>query len=265
MRTIVTTSHKPDPRSVAIAGWAAEVLNTEFVDRSRMSLDDLKIKCNTDNIMVVANGDIKLYSSRGEYFFHPSMSVPRIKAIRQGKSDHMVAAMALQPGDSVLDCTLGLGSDAIVASFIAGPEGQVTGIEAVPEIALIVKHGMANFRTESQPLKSAMVRIQVECALYEQYLAGLPDQAFDIVYFDPMFRHPRMKSSSMEPLRGIVKDDPLSPDAVREAIRVAGKRVVMKENSFSKEFARLGFNSIVGGRYSPVAFGVIEKRGQDYE
>ena len=260
MQTIVTTSHKSDPRSEAIAGWAAEVLNSEFVDRSRMSLDDLKIKYNAENIIVVANGEIKLYSPQGEYFFHPSMSVPRIKAIRQGKSDHMIAAMALKPGGSVLDCTLGLGSDAIVASFAAGPEGLVTGIEAVPEIALIVKHGMANYITESQTLKSAIERIRVECALYEQYLTGIPDQAFDIVYFDPMFRHPRLKSSSMEPLRGIVRYDPLSPDAVREALRVARKRVVMKENNFSCEFARLGFSAVIGGRYSPVAFGVIEKQ-----
>ncbi len=260
MQTIVTTSHKPDPRSVAIGGWAAEILNSEFVDRSRMSLEDLKIKHNAENIIVVANGDMKLYSPRGEYFFHPSMSVPRIKAIKQGKSDHMIAAMDLEPGDSVLDCTLGLGSDAIVASFAAGTEGMVTGIEAVPEIALIVKHGMANYITESQALKSAMARIRVECALYEQYLTGIPDQAFDIVYFDPMFRHPRLKSSSMEPLRGIVKYDPLSRDAVREALRVAQKRVVMKENTFSQEFARLGFSTVIGGRYSPVAFGIIEKQ-----
>ena len=260
MQTIVTTSHKPDPCSVAIGRWAAEVLNSEFIDRSRMSLEDLKIKHNAENIIVVANGDMKLYSPRGEYFFHPSMSVPRIKAIKQGKSDHMIAAMALKPGDSVLDCTLGLGSDAIVASFAAGTEGLVTGIEAVPELALIVKHGMANYQSESQALKSAMERIRVECALYEQYLTGIPDLAFDIVYFDPMFRHPRLKSSSMEPLRGIVKYDPLSPKAVKDALRVARKRVVMKENNFSQEFARLGFSTVIGGRYSPVAFGIIEKQ-----
>ncbi|MBU7005177.1 class I SAM-dependent methyltransferase [Phosphitispora fastidiosa] len=260
MQTIVTTSHKPDPRSVVIGVWAAEVLKTEFVERSRMSLEALKIKHNAENIIVVANGDMKLYSSRGEYFFHPSMSVPRIKAIKQGKSDHMIAAMALKPGGSVLDCTLGLGSDAIVASFAAGPEGLVTGIEAVPELALLVKHGMANYQSESLALKSAVERIRVECAFYEQYLTGIPDQAYDVVYFDPMFRHPRLKSSSMEPLRGIVKYDPLSPEAVQEALRVARERVVMKENNFSQEFARLGFRAVIGGRYSPVAFGIIEKQ-----
>lgn len=31
---------------------------------------------------------------------------------------------------SFLDCSLGLGSDSIVASFIVGESGSVTGIEA---------------------------------------------------------------------------------------------------------------------------------------
>ncbi|WP_418792479.1 class I SAM-dependent methyltransferase [Phosphitispora sp. TUW77] len=262
MQTIVTTSHKPDPRSMEIAMWAAEQLKSEFVERRRMSLNDLKIINNAENIIVVANSELKLYSSHGIYFFHPSMSVPRIKAIKQGKSDHMIEAMSVHPGDRVLDCTLGLGSDAIVASFVSGPEGQVTGIEATSEIALIVKHGLGNYNSESHSLKSAMERIQVKCALYEHYLTEIPERSYDIVYFDPMFRQPRMRSSSMEPLRGIVKHDPLSPEAVKEAVRVARKRVVMKENSFSKEFARLGFSKVIGGRYSPVAFGVIEKEAE---
>jgi len=36
-------------------------------------------------------------------------------------------------------------------------------------------------------------------------------------------------------------------------------RVVMKEHRGSDEFARLGFKLVDGGKYSSIAFGVIEK------
>ncbi|MGP1407976.1 MAG: class I SAM-dependent methyltransferase, partial [Selenomonas sp.] len=51
---------------------------------------------------------------------------------------------------------------------------------------------------------------------------------------------------------------PVSLFAVAEACRVAKRRVVLKENSRSLEFARLGFSKIAGGKYSPVHYGVID-------
>ena len=258
MKTIVTTSHKPDSEAVEMALTTALALNSEFVDRNRMSLEDLRRKYDTENIIVAANSILRLHTPQGEYFFHPSMSVPRIKAIRQGENDNMVDAMSLMPGDMVLDCTLGLGADAIVSGFVTGPAGIVVGIEAVPELALIVKQGLNNYVTESRVLRKAMDRISVECCPHEQYLDTLPENSFDVVYFDPMFRYPRTKSSSMAPLRGIVKYDPLTKHSIEEAIRVARKRVVMKENRFSREFKRLGFTNISGGKYSPVVFGIID-------
>lgn len=260
MRTIVTTSHEAENAIEDLAKNAALILQVPFVERSRLSLAHLKQQYGAENIIVAYEGAYKLYTELGEFMFHPSMSVPRIKSIKQGRGDHMVEAMALKPGDTVLDCTLGLGADAIVSSFVTGRLGQVVAIESSPELAFIVSIGLKRYPSDSAILQEAMAGIEVICSSYQRYLENLADNSFDIVYFDPMFRFPRKKSSSMQPLRGIVNSEPTDSGAVSEAVRVARQRVVLKENSFSKEFSRLGFNKIVGGRYSPVAFGVIEKQ-----
>ncbi len=259
-RTIVTTSHKPDDKTLVMARQASCILEADFVNRERLPLEQLRDKYNAENILVINRGQIKLHTRAGEYFFHPSMSVPRVKAIREGKPDHMVQAMDLKEGDTVLDCTLGLGADAIVAAFVAGPSGRVVGVEKSPELAYVVKYGMAHYSEGgSKPVREAMARVDVCCADSEGFLRELPDNSFDVVYFDPMFRYPRRKSSSMQPLRTVVETAPLNRLMISEALRVARQRVVMKENSFSKEFARLGFTQIYGGKNSPVAFGVIGK------
>ena len=103
-----------------------------------------------------------------------------------------------------------------------------------------------------------MRRISVVNEDYLDYLRQQPDNSVDVVYFDPMFRKPLTASSSISPLRGVADHRPLSEDAVVEAFRVARLRVVMKEASGSGEFARLGFHSLVGGKYSKVHYGVIE-------
>ncbi len=262
-RTVVTTSHRPDNESVNAAMTAAAELKTVFVERNRMSLARIREKYGIENVLVVTGREVKLFTPLGEYFFHPSMSVPRLKAIKQGKPDHMVEAMSLKPGDWVLDCTLGLASDAIVAAAVAGPNGRVVGVEICPELAYMVRIGLKNYCTETKILKEAVSRVEVWTGDCNCYLAELPDRSFDIVYFDPMFRYPRIKSSSMEPLRGIMNSEPIHPTMIREAVRVARKRVVMKENWFSKEFERLGFLRVTGGKYSPVAYGIIDRREGD--
>lgn len=50
----------------------------------------------------------------------------------------MVEAMDLKPKMSVLDCTLGLGTDATVASYIVGENGKVVGLESATLIYLIL-------------------------------------------------------------------------------------------------------------------------------
>ena len=258
-KAIVTTGHKVKDASVKLAMETAERLGLSFVRRGNASLEELKERQAADFVLVAKKGGLRLETPEGELFFHPNMAQLRVKNLRLGKPDHMVEAMGLQPGMRVLDCTLGLGADAIVASFAVGDGGSVTGLEASPLIAAVVGYGLAHFVAENYPIQEAMRRIQTVQTDYLAYLKAQPDASVDVVYFDPMFRHPLRESVQLAPLRTSADHRPVSLGAMEEAKRVARQRVVLKENSRSLEFARLGFAKIAGGKYSHVHYGIWEK------
>lgn len=207
--------------------------------------------------LVAQKQGLVISDGRSSVFFHPGMAQVRIKQMAGGETDRMVEAMGLRPGMTVLDCTLGLGSDAIVASYAVGTGGQVTGLEAVGPLAFLVRYGLDHYPAAGR-LAGAMVRIEVIGADHRALLPTLRDGSYDVVYFDPMFRRPVLHSPGIAPLRGLAEAAPLERGAVEEALRVARHRVVMKERRDSPEFERLGFRVAEGGRYSPVAFGVRE-------
>lgn len=261
MDLIVTTAQQPSACIVQTAKHMAAALNVPFIERNRHSLAAIREQYKVSNIIVAAvNGPI-VHTGNGEYFFHLSMAELRIKNLLNGKHDHMVAAMGLAAGMSVLDCTLGLATDAIVASFVAGEDGLVVGLENSPIIAMITRLGLQNFVLEPQPehdITSALRRIKVENADYFHYLLALPDCSFDVVYFDPMFRHPIYKSSNLNPIRNLADNRSLTLEAVKEACRIARQKVVIKEAAGSGEFSRLGITTIVGGKYSSIKYGIID-------
>lgn len=258
-KIIVTTSQRPSDECLKLAHVAAERLGGVFVQRAKMSLAKIRDEYGVPFVVVAKSGELVLDSDDGEFFFHPSMAHVRIKNLRHGASDHLIEALGAKSGMSILDCTLGLGSDAIVESFSVGEVGRVVGLEASPVIFGVVRFGLAHYAGENDAVTSAMRRVEVVHADYMDYLASLPDDSFDAVYFDPMFRHPLTKSASMHPLRAFADMRPLSHEAIGEALRVARRRVVMKENSMSREFERLGFAEFVGGKYSKIRFGVMRK------
>ncbi len=261
MDLIVTTAGQPSACVVQTAKQMAAALNAPFVERNRQSLAAIREQYKVSNIIVAAVDGPIVHTSNGEYFFHLSMAELRIKNLLNGKHDHMVAAMGLAAGMSVLDCTLGLATDAIVASFVTGESGQVVGLESSPIIALITRLGLQNFALEPQPeydITSALRRIKVENADYFQYLLAVPDCSFDVVYFDPMFRQPIYKSSNLHPIRNLADNRSLTPEAVEQACRIARQKVVIKEAAGSGEFSRLGITTIVGGKYSSIQYGIID-------
>lgn len=251
---IVTTTVKAAAERAERARAAAAELGCAYVERRKLALPLLQEQHQAENILVVQNEGFVLHTSGGEFFFHPSMAELRLLQVARGNGDHMADALGLQPGMRVLDCTLGLGSDALVASRIVGPTGYVCGLEISKLTSFISAHGLRDFlamRADSAP-------IDVQNADYEDYLKQLPDDSFDVVFFDPMFRQPIRSSSQLKPLRVLADHRPLSAAALAEACRVAKRRVVVKEVRGSAEFERLGIRTICGGRYSRVQFGVIE-------
>lgn len=257
-KIIVTTARKPSANAENLAISTAEKLGLKFIAREDFSLDALRKIHGAENILLVRNKLLSLVTADGEIFFHPNTAHLRIKNLRLGKGDRLISAAKIKTGDKILDCTLGLGSDAIVESFVVGETGSVTALEINPALAELVRFGLKNFADDTPHVLSAMRRVEVITASYTDFLKTAADKSFDVVYFDPMFRHALEKSSGINPIRAVADHSPLEPDSVREACRVARRYVIMKENARSLEFARLGFKISGGGKYSPIAFGVIE-------
>ncbi|MHB8171105.1 MAG: class I SAM-dependent methyltransferase [Thermincolia bacterium] len=257
MDFIITTAGNGDGDTWKTARELAVSLDKPAVLREKHSLETLRAEHGVVNLLVVGRNKISLVTPQGEYYFHPSMAKLRIKQLARGLTDPMVEAMVLQPGDTILDCTLGLAADALVSSYVTGPRGCVVGLEGVKILAALVEKGLQTYRDTNPEVTVAARRIEVQAIHHLEYLICLPDNSFDVVYFDPMFRRPRIKSSSMNTLREITMVDSISPEAIYHAQRVARKRVILKETNGSLEFSRLGFLQVQGGKYSPVAYGVI--------
>lgn len=255
----MTTSLRPTREQMLLARSLAGEIGVPFISREKRSIPALAEEYAANAVVVVTARRVSCFVEGVEFFFHPCMASLRIKEIKAGKTDQMIKAMELRPGDSVLDCTLGLAVDAIVASFVVGPGGLVVGLEASSVIKALVRHGLSTYREASPDVIDSMRRIKVEHADHREYLAGLPDRSFDVVYFDPMFRRPGLKSSAMNALRPLARHDSVSPETIEEAWRVARRRVVLKENRLSPEFSRLGFRVVQGGKHSPIAYGVLNK------
>ncbi|MCX7781602.1 MAG: protein-L-isoaspartate O-methyltransferase, partial [Negativicutes bacterium] len=132
---VVTTVYDPTAALEEAAQRWARLLHAPFVARGRTSLKAIMETHGTSLVLVGAQEGPVVYTPGGRYFFHLSMAELRIKNLRNGKHDHMITAMKLKKGMSVLDCTLGLTTDAIVASFDLGKDGLLVGLEHSPIIA----------------------------------------------------------------------------------------------------------------------------------
>jgi len=255
---IVTTAQKQNERLVTKAIEISQELEVTYVPRRDRSLQRMYEEENTNEVLVVLQKQLKWYVNGIEdpFFFHPGLSVVRIKRLLRGDNDIMVQACQLQPGDSFLDCTLGLAADAIVASFVVGDEGRVLGVESQNVVAFLVQQGLKEVQLFPE-IDQASRRIKVISEHHLSFLHSMPDKSMDIVYFDPMFRRGIEESSSVGQLRLFANLDPLSETVMEQAKRVARKRIVLKERKDSGEFERLGF-SIVSRENMGVAYGVLE-------
>ena len=111
----------------------------------------------------------------------------RVSGLRAGSADRLVNVAGLRAGDSMLDCTCGLGADAIVAAHAVGESGIVVTLESSAMLAAMVSHGMKHYDDGFALLVRAMRRVAVINAEYQGVLPLLSEGSWDVVYFDPMF------------------------------------------------------------------------------
>lgn len=260
MTFFVSTSLHPTQAQEELGKRIAGEEDVIFIPRGKTPLENLFEEAGMDQVILVTRSGLRFQSQQGQtFFFHPNLSLLRIKNLLKQQPDPFVTLFKMKKGQSVLDCTLGMGADAIVSSFLVGDAGKVVALESQPVIAVIVKQGLLQYHSPIKPLEEAMRRIQVCRTNYHSYLRELSDNQFDFVLFDPMFEQTVQASSAMQMLKQLANHQPLNAEAIEEALRVCKDKVMVKGRS--KNLNHLGIPIVK--KAGKVSWGVLMKRGQN--
>jgi len=260
IKTIVTTAGRPDDLSMVLADFVCDTLHFSFVSRNKRSIRKISEEMQA-NVIVAGKNRYDYYAlgANEPFFFHPNSAAFRLKRVARGEIEPFLEAVQLEKNDTFLDCTLGLGADAMLAAFIIGESGRVVGLEADPNVAFIVGHGMNTYDTSELPLTACMRQIEVVQEEAIAYLKLQPDNAFDVVYMDPMFEEIIEESNNFQALRTAGAHIMLTDEWVSEAKRVAKKRVVLKAHFRSGWFEKYHFTRMARVT-SKFHYGVILKQ-----
>ncbi|UUI28737.1 class I SAM-dependent methyltransferase [Bacillus subtilis] len=254
---MITTSYRPSEHTIKTAKQLSKELNMPFCGRNKQTVENL-LKSAERDLLVVGKERFELYTKQGaKFFFHPNTAMFRAKRFIRGEQEPMLRAAGLSEGDTFLDCTLGLGSDAIIASMAVGETGSVVGIEKNSLVSVLVRTGLHSWETGIEELQAAMRRIQVKNGDCFEYIKQLPDNSVDVVYFDPMFHEPVETSDGIAPLRDLAEDSVLDRGCIKEAVRAARKSVVLKDHWKSPRFEQFGFN-VMKRKTALFHYGVIQ-------
>ncbi|MGE8204242.1 class I SAM-dependent methyltransferase [Heyndrickxia sp. NPDC080065] len=254
---IVTTAGRTEEFMIDEAKIIAKELNIPFIPRKKRSIEIMQQLFQSDCI-VVGKNRLELYPLYSEkpFFFHPNSASFRIKRLNKGEKDPFIEAAKLSPGMTILDCTMGLASDSIVASFVVGKKGKVRAIEANKYLYFLVNKGLEKWESELEEMNQAMRRIETKNANYLDVLKELPEKSVDVIYFDPMFEEKILSSDGISSLRQFALYSNLNEDVLSEAKRVAKQRIILKDHFRSKRFDQYGFEVFIR-KSAKFHFGII--------
>lgn len=250
MQMIVTTSHKPERRQVVEALELARRLKVRYVSRRHL------VRRKGETVVVVESKGISALKDDKRLFFHPSLAVIRRSNIKSGERDYLIESLSLNGDESVLDCTLGLGSEAIlIAHFLT--KGKVVGLEKSKIVQIVVEDGIKRVDNVPKWVAEAVKRIEILNADYKEYVRSTKEK-FDCVYVDPMFEHPSCNSPAMDNLRPFVDNSTVDVSDLEFMKKITRKRIVVKARWNDSIFERYEFNRVMGSPKSGISYGVIE-------
>jgi hypothetical protein len=252
VRIAITTSLHPTGAEVDRARAAAARWGLAYAPRERGALAEVRARLAVDGLLVLTDRSAGLFLDAETRAWSPGMGALRAKRVgrllgaasRAGgtERDPFFEAAGILPGDAVLDCTLGLGADALVAAVAAGPGGRVVGIEGSAALAAWVGEGLARSTLPGAD------RIEVQAGDHAERLRALPARSFDVVCFDPMFRHARAQPGGFDVVRALADARPLAGETVELARRVARRWVLVKDGAPGWDLARLGLTPLPSAR-----------------
>ena len=202
-------------------------------------------------VLGVNRADLHLPVRGGVRSFRASvgMAFLRLLRARKGEVDPLVQMAGLTWGETVLDATLGLGGDAVIAANATGM--QVIGLEVSPVLAAFAMAGLLRL---PEPGREPGRRIEVRWADHRQALRELPARSVDVVLLDPMFRSAGEAGPLFELVREHADHTPLDAATLAEARRVARRGVLIKDRAPGWELRALGLEPRQTRRSSPIAF-----------
>jgi len=201
-------------------------------------------------VIVFGNHRVELWDEQGHTAFHEGLAGLRLARYAGGdRTDPLVRAADFRPGESVLDATLGLAQDALVAARAVGPGGRVLGIERSAALHALVDSGL-----RARPVDPQACRIETLRAESAQALASLPPGAFDVVLFDPMFGRSQGAQPPFQLLRRHASHAPLTPELLALGRRVARRVVVVKAARYANALRQLGLTAEPHSRFTQVVY-----------
>ena len=253
---IVTTAGRTNQEYINLAKKVAAELGIPYVKRNKQSI--AKMYSLSSNIVVIGKQGIELHNqdSNEPYFFHPNVAMIRAKRILKGEHDPLIEVSGLKEGERFLDCTLGYGSDSIIASLVVGESGKVIGIESSEILAYIVKEGLQSWDSQNQRIDQAMRNVEVINSNHLDILKSMPTKSIDVIYFDPMFEESITESNAIQAMSHHCNHETITAVTIEEAKRVARKKIVLKDHFRSERFQMLGFEQQIR-KTAKFHFGVI--------
>lgn len=229
----VTTVHKAPPEVEAKARERAAFLGLPYCPRQ-------------PTFEAMENGDTEgflVYGKRGRRCGRPVMSMSFIRARRN-------CAFSRWSGAAATGCAAcsrrrrgpcwtvpSERKDSIVLSWYLGETGRVTALEKSAALWEIGQDGLAHFTDPDETVTAALRRVTLLRADFRDFLRHAADDAWDVIYFDTMFRRPvKREANNREAFRSGACYDRLDEAVLREAMRAARLRVIVKERPFSEVF-----------------------------
>ncbi|HEL9638685.1 class I SAM-dependent methyltransferase [Streptococcus suis] len=232
MKIIVTTSLRMNQSLVLRAQKIATLLSLDYQERKKRSVQSFLTEA--DAVLVVYQSQLVLEEKTGQVlFFHPDTAMLRIKSGR----DPLLELLGKEK-QSIIDCTMGLGSDSIV---LASAGHRVTALESSKLVHFIVSRGLQDFDSGLQEVNRAMKSIQTIWTDSLTYLKGQIDKSVDVIYFDPMFSEEIKESQNLSGLSTLADRSRLTEEIVSEAKRVARKKLIIKAHFRDQVFEEFGF------------------------
>lgn len=240
---VVTTSKSPSEALRERAHRLAATWDLPVVERHRGSVATARGTAAT--ALVCTEEGLVAETAHGRLAFHQGTAAKRLRTLRHGGTDPLIRAGGLRPGDRVLDATLGLGRDALVAAWAVGADGEVLGVEADLVLAVLADDGFAG----SVPRPgSAPVRVRHGDSRQVLAATAAAGERVDVVLLDPMFTDPRASDHGFALARDHTVPTPLTPEWVELARAVARRSVVVTAERARPWFPDVGLERLEGTR-----------------